>query len=345
MWIQYLHDFYPGLGPCLPGQSHKQRLALFGNFAVFIREGSYRSKPGRVGCEQVKVALRAVASSFILDGQPNPMVTPERRYYLPLARQLKYWTNQDPAPRPQLALPISALHHIRRQRRKSNTHKDRALADLCIVAWYYLLRVGEYTYKDPSLNTQTTPFTVGDITLWSRNETILDPTLPEAQLLRECHAATFQLDNSKTGARNETIHHIRLPNDQTCPVAAIVRRLSHIYQHTQDETTIISAYYATPFTLKRHVTTSHVNTFLKKAVSTIPNFDIPKARISSHSLRAGGAVAMHNSGISQHTIQIFGRWSSSTFMRYIHTQLSSFAVDLSRRMSTPIAFHNISRRK
>jgi hypothetical protein len=193
----------------------------------------------------------------------------------------------------------------------------------------------------PSANTRITPFTIGDITLWNNN-TPLDPTLPESYLLQHCTAATFQLDNSKTGARNATIHHYST-GSPICPIAAIVRRLSHIYCHTRDKSTLFAAYYQ-PNASKWHLTPSHVNTFPKQTAATMPlhQLNIPISRISSHSLRAGGAVALHLNNVPAHTIQIMGRWSSDTFMTYIHSQLSSFALNLSTYMSNPRPFYNVT---
>jgi hypothetical protein len=62
--------------------------------------------------------------------------------------------------------------------------------------------------------------------------------------------------------------------------------------------------------------------------------------VSSHSLRAGGATALHLSGCDAKTIQILGRWSSDTFLTYIHHQIAAFSLGLSTRMATNIPFHN-----
>jgi hypothetical protein len=51
----------------------------------------------------------------------------------------------------------------------------------------------------------------------------------------------------------------------------------------------------------------------------------------------GGAVALHLNNVPAHTIQIMGRWSSDTFMTYIHSQLSSFALNLSTLHVQPTA--------
>ena len=64
--------------------------------------------------------------------------------------------------------------------------------------------------------------------------------------------------------------------------------------------------------------------------------------VSSHSLRAGGAMAMFLNGISDTTIKKIGRWSSDTFLTYIHAQIAKFAKDVSKRMATPVNFHNIA---
>jgi hypothetical protein len=63
--------------------------------------------------------------------------------------------------------------------------------------------------------------------------------------------------------------------------------------------------------------------------------------ISSHSLRAGGAMALHLNGVPDRTIQILGRWSSDTFLIYIHQQIAAFSHNLSTLMSKNIIYHNI----
>jgi hypothetical protein len=69
---------------------------------------------------------------------------------------------------------------------------------------------------------------------------------------------------------------------------------------------------------------------------------IPADLISSHSLRAGGATALHLNGFDSKTIQILGRWSSDTFLTYIHHQIAAFSHGLSTSMATNIHFHNTS---
>ena len=87
-----------------------------------------------------------------------------------------------------------------------------------------------------------------------------------------------------------------------------------------------------------------INAFIKGTVVTLgytkSGFD-PKL-VSSHSLRAGGAMAMKLNGIDRDTIKKFGQWSSDTFLMYLHKQISAFSAGVSTRMSKYINFHNIS---
>ena len=51
-------------------------------------------------------------------------------------------------------------------------------------------------------------------------------------------------------------------------------------------------------------------------------------------------MTLHLNGVDAKTIQIIGRWSSDTFLTYIHNQLSAFSHGLSTLMSNDIPFHN-----
>ena len=56
--------------------------------------------------------------------------------------------------------------------------------------------------------------------------------------------------------------------------------------------------------------------------------------VSSHSLPAGGAKAMKElNGEDRDTIRKQGRWSSDTFLMYIHEQIAAFSSGIYKRMS------------
>lgn len=52
-------------------------------------------------------------------------------------------------------------------------------------------------------------------------------------------------------------------------------------------------------------------------------------------------MAMHLNGVNHDKIRKMGRWSSDTFLMYIHEQVSAFSAGLSKKMAKEIGWHNI----
>ena len=64
--------------------------------------------------------------------------------------------------------------------------------------------------------------------------------------------------------------------------------------------------------------------------------------VGVHSFRAGGAMALKLNGAPDTTIMKMGRWTSLTFLQYIHNQIAHLSTDLSSKMSTNLQFQNIA---
>ena len=78
---------------------------------------------------------------------------------------------------------------------------DRAIGDLVLIAFYYLLRIGEYTTKAARNNSkQTEEFKLGDITFFKKdlhgNLRTLPRNAPD-DLIATADGATLKLDNQK----------------------------------------------------------------------------------------------------------------------------------------------------
>jgi integrase len=55
--------------------------------------------------------------------------------------------------------------------------------------------------------------------------------------------------------------------------------------------------------------------------------------IGTHSLRASGAMALKLNGYDKETIMKIGRWSSNTFMTYIHSQIAALTIGVAAKMT------------
>ena len=90
-----------------------------------------------------------------------------------------------------------------------------------MTAFYYLLRVGEYTIKGSRNNTkQTVQFKYEDITFFKKNNGELRclPRDAPAHLISSANGATLKLDNQKNGWKGVCVYHESNGEASHCPV-------------------------------------------------------------------------------------------------------------------------------
>ena len=64
--------------------------------------------------------------------------------------------------------------------------------------------------------------------------------------------------------------------------------------------------------------------------------------VGAHSLRAGGAMALKLHGYDDTTIMKMGRWTSLTFLQYIHNQIAHLSKDISTKIGIAVPFVNVT---
>jgi integrase len=64
-------------------------------------------------------------------------------------------------------------------------------------------------------------------------------------------------------------------------------------------------------------------------------------RIRAHSLRASGAMALKLNGYDKEIIMKIGRWSSDTFLTYIHSQIAALTMGVAAKMTRQVNFQNV----
>ena len=339
-WTHFVSIYFPNYDEKLRALSQPERIDVLVCFAQHVRSGGVSRCKQQVRAQTVQVSLRAITARFELDGEQSPVVNSQGKYHKKIGQLIEGYRRNDPPPKFQLAVPLTVPAFMHTYSR-SGTMKQRAVGDMALIAFYFLLRVGEYTSTTNKAKKLTQAFRIQDVTLWDNN-TILDHSLPLDALLIRCTAATLRISNQKNGKRNQAIHHEATPCD-TCPAKALIRRIKHITTHTSNPNTIISTYFDSAIRPGKLMRATDINSALKAAVLRL---DMKKhgfqvAQISSHSLRAGGAMALHLNNIPTHTIRKMGRWSSDTFLDYIHEQIAVFSAGLSTAMGRNIFFHNI----
>jgi len=325
--------------PRLTNTPPATKVAAMGAFAAAVRAGQYSGGTG-VRVQTVQVALRAIGTTIALDGRPNPCYQEGQGTYLvPLQRILNAYRKEDPPPEPKLAVPVTILAWLYHTAKVYNTPKKRLVANLCNIAFYFLLRSVEYSHTGKEAQTQ--PVCLGDITFWQG--TTIIPYWADTARLSQATAASICIRLQKNGTRGETVSH-HASGRADCPVRALSRVVQALRAHTHNQHTPIFTYW-TPKGLSRKVHATDITQAIRDAATSmqLEKHGIQLKNISSHSLRSGGAMALHLAGAPAHTIRLMGRWKSDAFLAYLHTQLSCFSEGLSALMSTPQQFTNVVR--
>ena len=184
--------------------------------------------------------------------------------------------------------------------------------------------------------TRTVQFRGQDV-IFRRNQQVI-PHSASLEQLSSADTVTLWLDNQKNGQRGATLHHTAA-SGTFCPVKALARRVKAITHYNMPPDTPLS--YVSP---GLHVTSTNVVSAVRTAVeaSGLLTQGYCLKQVVAHSLRASGAMALKLNGYDKTDIMKFGRWSSTTFLTYIHSQIGALSAGVANRMSRRIAFFNVS---
>ena len=266
-----------------------------------------------------------------------------------IERLTEGFRRQDPPATPQLAVPVTVPNLVFNTGKKFGTPKEEAIGCLTLIAFYYLLRVGEYTHPryvkrngKTVRATRTVQFTIRNVGFF-KNGKVVPRTAPLATLL-SCDAATLKITNQKNGRMGDTVHHEAIsPAIPECPVKALALRVFHVLSNNGTDDSLLCA-YANDNAKWHSITSKDIVTAVRTATTTLKLQDqaIDPDLVGAHSLRAGGATALKLAGASDIEIKKYGRWSSLTFTQYIHTQIAHLSAGVSSKMSKVLPFVNIA---
>ncbi len=145
-WTAYNRPL--GLDPLIQGIEYMTRVRALTGFAERVRQGKYRWGK-RVATETVVGAIIAVGQEVALVCGQNPRKIVGSEKLLPRLSQIfDGWRKEDPPTTKQLPIEANVPKLlVERGRDRSATPPDQAIRDLALIAFYYLLRIGEYTVK------------------------------------------------------------------------------------------------------------------------------------------------------------------------------------------------------
>jgi hypothetical protein len=128
--------------------------------------------------------------------------------------------------------------------------------------------------------------------------------------------------------------------DQTfCPVKALALRTHYLYSIAPEDASLPISYVGN----MHHITTVDITLAMRESVvlSGLLNSGYSPSRVSAHSLQASGAMALPLNIVGEDLIKKLGCWSSSTWLTYIHSQISLLSAGLSEKMTVHHVFYNV----
>jgi hypothetical protein len=122
--------------------SHSERIDVLVLFAQHVRSGGVSPGKREVCAQTVVVLLRAVAAKFEMDGQSYTVVTAQGKYHQKISQRIEGYRRDNPAPKYKIAVPLTVPTYMYNYGKTGNA-KHKAIGDMALIAFYYLLRVGE----------------------------------------------------------------------------------------------------------------------------------------------------------------------------------------------------------
>ena len=159
-----------GIDPYLQSTTFEQRIRCLTGFAQRIRTGYY-GRGRQVQAATVTGAITAVGQTISMAIGNNPTKLLGSDKFLPaLQIMLEGYEKEDPPTRKMLPIETDVPQLlVEMGYGTSGTAHMQAIGDLALIAFYYLLRIGEYTVKGRrNNNKQTVQFKMEDITFYKR---------------------------------------------------------------------------------------------------------------------------------------------------------------------------------
>ncbi len=345
-WTQYVTPL--GLDPYLQDTPFAWQVRTLTGFAAQAQQGAFGA-----GC---KIQSRTVSGYITSIGQMVALacrtnlvkMLGSKKILTHLQQTLNGWRHEDPPTSKKLPVESDIPKFlVNKMGHRLPTALNHTVADLTTIAFYYLLRIGEYTVKGTRKKTKcTVQFKMKDVTFFKKDKCgcimCLSCNAPHADIL-PADGATLKLDNQKNGHKGVCVYQQNTGDPIHCPVHALGQRYQLLRENKATNKMFICAYWMEGQAY--NVTDDNISKALRRAATTLqyPLYQgIPIEQIDTYSLRIGGACALALSGFSEMHIQKMGRWRGDTFKEYVRKELHCFSDGMAKAMKQCFQFVNVT---
>ena len=244
-WSEYVRPLR--MEPDLSNAEYTDQQRALSGFAARVKTGFYGNR-GQVQAGTASGALTAVGQTIALDRGTNPTKLKGSEKFTPrLGQVIAGWRKKDSPVKKMLPVEVDVPEEMAKIGLfVLATALMCAVGDLALIAFYFLLRVGEYTVRyGGDLSKQTEQFQVRDARFFTKVAGMprqLPPTASDEDLL-SADGSTLRLRDQKSGWKNVCIHQEANRDSYFCGTRALARQVIYIRKHTSDHNTLLSAYW------------------------------------------------------------------------------------------------------
>jgi hypothetical protein len=209
---------------------------------------------------------------------------------------------------------------------------NQHVIDLCIVAFYWLLRPAEYTNygnkesRSQAFRLRDIAFYVGDKLYSATNASLNDVDIETVT------AAALTFTDQKNCVRGEQVSQRATNDPLMCPAKALFRLTLHQRRHHAPNDIPLCDFYDNTGN-RSHVKSKWITNGLRwSATALAGETGIDPALMSARSLRPGGATALLCANIDPDNIMLLGRWKSNAMFRYLRIQAHVHATNFAQKM-------------
>ncbi len=240
---------------------------------------------------------------------------------------LSSYAKADPPPNRVKPVPIMVVHRIFAVAFANDADViSQCLADMIGLAFFFLLRPGEYTDSA----SDTTPFTLADVQLFCGQQRLDLATASPANIMSATFAS-LTFTTQKNGVRGEVIGLSHSGDPILSPPRILGRRILHLRSSNAPPNTPLAQCF--PGVQPHAITPAAITTALRQAVTYLgPTLGFLPSDVSARCLRAAGANALLCANVDSNVIRLLGRWRSDEMLCYLHLQAAPIMNKFSRLM-------------
>ena len=268
--------------------------------------------------------------THLLEGLPDPQkrtVSSAKDIDKRLSRIMRHYSLVDPSPKREKVILLGLVIDMGEQ--ADTSVKSQCTADLIQIGLFFCLRSCEYT-KTGS-HRCTTQFCFWDMQFHNAAGIIPGDVLDQDFL--DAWAITLFLDTQKNYIQVESTSMEATGLKHGDAVSAAARRFIYLLSNSATPNTPVCMYYTSHGSTPSSIPSHHITRTLCAAAHKLgfQKLGFFPHEIGSHSLRSGGAMTLHLTGVPEHTI-VIGRWRSDAFLIYLHGQITTFTQGIAAAM-------------